>query len=100
MSTTLQIRNLPPELHRAIKIRAAEEGVSMSEWVTRRLRDALARPSMTEVLARLDTHEPVPLTTADPLDAIRQVRGDTPVLLAADSGTARYSVTSDPDDQG
>lgn len=59
MSTTmLQIRNLTPDLHRRLKIRAATEGVSMSEFVLREIRKSLDRPSRAEVLARIRA-EPV-----------------------------------------
>ena len=59
MSTTmLQIRKLTPDLHRRLKIRAATEGVSMSEFVLREIRKSLDRPSRAEVLARIRA-EPV-----------------------------------------
>jgi plasmid stability protein len=54
MSTTmLQIRNVPPELHRLLKARAAMEGLSMSDYVLREVRKALERPPRQEVLQRL-----------------------------------------------
>lgn len=34
MSSTVQIRNVPSELHRRLKARAAIEGLSMSDYVT------------------------------------------------------------------
>jgi plasmid stability protein len=54
MSTTMvQIRNVPPELHRRLKARAAIEGLSMSDYVLREVRKALDRPTRQEVLERL-----------------------------------------------
>ncbi len=53
MSTMIQIRNVPTELHRTLKARAAQEGISMSDFVLRELRKVLARPTREEVLARL-----------------------------------------------
>jgi len=52
-STMLQIRNLPLELHRRLKARAAIEGLSMSDFVLREIRRALERPTRQEVLQRL-----------------------------------------------
>ena len=49
----VQVRNVPAELHRRLKARAALEGLSMSEFVLRELRKALERPTRDEVLERL-----------------------------------------------
>ena len=51
--TMVQIRNVPPELHRRLKARAAIEGLSMSDYVLREVRKALERPTRQEVLERL-----------------------------------------------
>lgn len=53
MGTMVQIRNMPPELHRRLKARAAVEGMSMTDYVVRELRKALDRPTRQEVLERL-----------------------------------------------
>lgn len=58
MSGNLQIRNLPRELHRALKVRAALEGKSMSELVVEQLRAMLALPSERELRERLGKAEP------------------------------------------
>jgi plasmid stability protein len=49
----VQIRNVPPEVHRRLKARAAIEGLSMSDYVLREIRKALERPTRQEVLERL-----------------------------------------------
>lgn len=51
--TMVQVRNVPTELHRRLKARAATEGLSMSEFVLRELRKALDRPTRQEILDRL-----------------------------------------------
>ncbi|MFN8095506.1 MAG: toxin-antitoxin system HicB family antitoxin [Vicinamibacteria bacterium] len=53
MATLVQIRNVPPELHRRLKARAAIEGLSMSDFVLREIRKALERPTRQEILDRL-----------------------------------------------
>jgi plasmid stability protein len=49
----LQVRNVPADLHRRLKSRAAMEGMSMSEYLLREVRKALERPMRQEVLERL-----------------------------------------------
>ena len=49
----VQIRNVPEELHRRLKSRAAIEGLSMSDYVLREIGKALDRPTRQEVLDRL-----------------------------------------------
>jgi antitoxin FitA len=53
MSTMIQVRNVPEELHRRLKIRAATESMSMSDYVLREVGKALERPTRQEVLDRL-----------------------------------------------
>jgi antitoxin FitA len=58
MPKMVQIRNVPDDLHRAIKQRALDEGTSMSELLLRWAERELARPSRAEVLARWAAREP------------------------------------------
>jgi len=51
--TMVQIRNVPTEIHRLLKARAAIEGMSMSDYVLREVRKALDRPTRQEILERL-----------------------------------------------
>ena len=51
--TMVQIRNVPTDMHRKLKARAAIEGLSMSDFVLRELRKALDRPTRQEILDRL-----------------------------------------------
>lgn len=53
MSTMVQIRNVPDDIHRQLKARAAMEGISMSDFILREVQKALQRPSREELLARL-----------------------------------------------
>lgn len=48
----LQVRHVPDELHAALRTRAAESGLSLSEYVLRQLQAVAGRPSKAEVLAR------------------------------------------------
>jgi plasmid stability protein len=74
MSTTMiQIRNVPVEVHRRLKARAATEGVSMSDFVLREVRKALERPTRAEVLERLKARPRRPLRRS-PTELLREER--------------------------
>jgi len=73
MSTLVQIRNVPQELHRRLKARAAMAGMSMSEYALRELRKALERPTREEILERLASR-PVRRLRRSAADVIRAER--------------------------
>lgn len=58
MSTMVQIRNVPTDLHRRLKARAALEGVSLSEYLLREVRKAAERPTLEEMKQRLSGRAP------------------------------------------
>jgi plasmid stability protein len=59
MPTVTQIRNVPADLRRKLKARAALEGMSLSEYLLRELRHALDRPTLDEMRKRLSRRQPV-----------------------------------------
>lgn len=61
MSRMLQIRNVPAEVHRRLKSRAALAGMSMSDYVLREIEVALSRPTRDEVFARIAELPPIDL---------------------------------------
>jgi plasmid stability protein len=69
----VQIRNVPRELHRRLKARAAIEGLSMSDYVLREIRKVLDRPTRDEVLARLQA-QPVRRLRRSAAEVIRAER--------------------------
>jgi plasmid stability protein len=73
MSSTVQIRNVPPEFHRRLKVRAAMEGMSMSEYILREVGKALDRPTRREVLERLRARPDQKLSRS-PAEIIRAER--------------------------
>jgi plasmid stability protein len=70
MSVTIAVRNVPDAVYRSLEARAAEEGVSLSDFVLEELRRVVERPSRGETLARIAAREPVAL----PSSAARLVR--------------------------
>jgi plasmid stability protein len=73
MSVMVQIRNVPSDLHRELKARAALEGMSLSEYLLRELRHAVDRPTLEEMRKRLAGRRPVRLRTS-PAAAVRAER--------------------------
>jgi len=74
MATTMvQIRNVPVDLHRRLKARAAIEGMTMSDFIRRELAKVLERPSRHEVLERLRAR-PVRRLKTRPAEALRAER--------------------------
>ncbi|HEY0510907.1 MAG TPA: hypothetical protein VGH73_03325 [Thermoanaerobaculia bacterium] len=61
MSVMVQIRNVPDELHRKLKSRAALAGMSISEYLLREMERSLERPTREELLQRLRGRERVDL---------------------------------------
>jgi plasmid stability protein len=74
MSKMIQIRNVPDELHRELRIRAAKAGMSLSEFLLREVARVAEKPSLEEVLDRIRQRGPI----GEPFDspaAVREIRG-------------------------
>ena len=59
MSVMVQIRNVPDEVHRKLKARAALAGMSISEYLLREIERSLERPTREELLSRLSSRQRV-----------------------------------------
>jgi antitoxin FitA len=53
MAVTVQIRNMPKELHRRLKARAALAGMTLSDYLRREMRRVAERPTIEELRTRL-----------------------------------------------
>jgi plasmid stability protein len=51
--TLIQVRNVPDDIHRRLKQRAARQGVTLSDLALAELRRSLDRPTRAELLERL-----------------------------------------------
>ena len=49
----IQIRNVPDDLHRTLKIRAAQEGLSLSDYLLREIEKVAGRPTVSELLSAI-----------------------------------------------
>ncbi|MDQ3459326.1 MAG: hypothetical protein M3498_08535 [Deinococcota bacterium] len=73
MSKMIQIHNVPDDLHRKLKVRAAELGMTLSDYLLDEAGKAAERPTMAEMLERLRRLPPVELDE-DPATVIRRHR--------------------------
>jgi len=73
MPTMLQVRNVPDEIHRTLKARAALAGMSLSEYVLRELRRVAERPAPEELRRRIASRRPVSPSVA-PAELLRRER--------------------------
>jgi hypothetical protein len=55
----IQVRNVPDDLHRALKAQAARDGTTMSDLILAELRRIARRPSPQELLERIEQRTPV-----------------------------------------
>lgn len=69
----IQIRNVPGELHRRLKARAAVAGMSLSDYLLHEIRRVAERPSPEELRARLE-RRPAVMPAVPPAQAIRAER--------------------------
>jgi plasmid stability protein len=73
MSRMIQIRNVPDEVHRKLKVRAAREGVTLSELLAREARRLADQPTLEEMRERLLSRSSVKLSVPPAL-VIRRER--------------------------
>ncbi len=73
MSKMIQSRNVPDELHRTLKVRAAEAGMSLSDYLLAELRQIAERPTAAEMRYRLSQLKPVRVRESSQ-DAVRAER--------------------------
>ena len=59
MSKMIQIHNVPDELHRTLKGRAAQLGMTLSDYLLLEIEQAPPKPTMKEWLERAAKLEPV-----------------------------------------
>ena len=66
----IQLRNVPNDLHRRLKARAAMAGMSLSDYLLSEIKDIAERPTLQELREILHQREPVSV----PIDTARLVR--------------------------
>lgn len=74
MTKTIQLRNVPDDIHRTLKARAALAGLSLSDYLLAEARRIVERPTLDELKARLATHSSVKLDRSA-AEMLREERG-------------------------
>lgn len=59
MSKMIQIRDVPDDVHGTLKARAAREGMSLSDFIKRELKNLAERPTMQEWLESTRHRTPI-----------------------------------------
>jgi hypothetical protein len=77
MSKMIQVRNVPDDLHRTLKVRAAEQGLSLSDYILRELETVVAQPTIPELLDWVDKQPGAEIGDAA-VELIRAHRGPLP----------------------
>lgn len=73
----IQIRNVPDDLHRKLKARAAERGQTLSDYLLEIVRTEADQPTLDEWLSRIKSREPVEfeLSSAEIVRELREANG-------------------------
>lgn len=76
MGKLVQVRDVPEQVHRTLKARAARSGISFSDYLRAELALIAARPTPEEVRARLRERPPVTVPARErPEVIVRRARG-------------------------
>jgi antitoxin FitA len=73
MPKMIQVRNVPDNLHRKLKSRAATEGLSLSDFVLREMEQLAERPTPRELAERIASRTPVKYKQS-PVEILREER--------------------------
>jgi plasmid stability protein len=73
MSKMIQIRNVPDEVHRVLKVRAAQVGMTLSDYLLKELTAVAQRPTVEELIERVHRRGAV-LPDEDTTAAVRAER--------------------------
>jgi antitoxin FitA len=76
MSKMIQVRNVPDELHLALKERALAEGISLSDFIKRELGEIATQASFEEIDARIRARGPSHLRSETIREALDELRED------------------------
>ena len=68
----IQIRNVPDPLHRKLKSRAAQSGMSLSDYLLREMQRVAETPTLDEMLERISNRTAL----AKPVDIAAMIRKD------------------------
>jgi len=62
MAKMIQIRNVPEPVHRTLKMRAAQAGMTLSDYLLAEVEQVAKRPTIEELTERIQRRARVPVT--------------------------------------
>jgi plasmid stability protein len=78
MSKMIQIRNVPDDLHRKLKVRAASLGMTLSDYLLSEIEQIAEKPTMKEWLERVAELEAVEVDEPPEVTIRRMRDADNP----------------------
>lgn len=72
----IQIRDVPDEVHRTLKVRAAAEGLSLSDYIKRDLEELAKQATLEDVFASSRARGESGITAEEIVSDLRQMRGE------------------------
>ena len=75
MPKMIQIRDVPDQVHSALKARAAREGMSLSDYLKREWERTAEQPSLREWVERVRRLKPIPSQKSS-AEIIRELRDE------------------------
>lgn len=79
MSKMIQIRDVPDEVHRTLKVRAAAEGISLSDYIKRDLEELAKQATIEDVFASARAYGESKVTAEEIVSVLREARGELPL---------------------
>lgn len=74
MAKMIQVRNVPDDLHRTLKVRAARNGMTLSDYLLSELEGIAEKPSLAELTERISRRERSEIGDS-PAELVRDLRG-------------------------
>ena len=71
---SVQIKNVPQDVHRVLRRRAAEAGQSLQEYLRARIVEEARRPTLDEVLRRVGERSGGQVSLTEAVEALRDDR--------------------------
>jgi plasmid stability protein len=76
MAKMIQVRNVPDDMHRALKASAAAEGISLSDYIKRELGAITVKVGLDEIDARVQARGPSNVKRETIIRILRESRGE------------------------
>lgn len=76
MPKMIQVRNVPDDLHRALKLRATAEGMTLSDYIKRELSLGTRRRTIGEIAARSKARPQSGVNAETTVEILRESRGE------------------------